>query len=351
MAAIVSDVGEVGDVGGEVGAGDVGGEVGEGGEVAGELVYINILLIVDRSGSMQSMNGGHIEATSAFIKKQQKNAKELGVRCEFTLCAFDDKVEMKNWTNILNCELVGGGVGGDGAGDGAGGDGVLNDMLEPRGTTRLIDTVIEQIDQQKKEYAIWMNGRTQLEIDEGVRGERILAVITDGQDNVSLKSARDMNIAIKKLREDGVSCMFLAANQDAITQGAIFGFGAGASLNMDANRGGIMGAMESCSAAIERHTSGGDGSFTQAERQVSAPSQLLRDDVKDAAERAYEARLREMVKRREEKIKRNRRLMHMRACGYNQSNSAPAVMDDVNAMAIRDKDGSLANTLKELLGE
>ena len=297
---------------------------------------------------MQSMNGGHIEATSAFIKKQQKNAKELGVRCEFTLCAFDDKVEMKNWTDILNCELVGG-------------DGVLNDMLEPRGTTRLIDTVIEQIDQQKKEYAIWMNGRTQLEIDEGARGERILAVITDGQDNMSLKSSRDMNIAIKKLRDDGVSCMFLAANQDAITQGAIFGFGAGASLNMDANRGGIMGAMESCSAAIERHTSGGDGSFTQAERQVSAPSQLLRDDaateeeegddVKDAAERAYEARLREMVKRREEKIKRNRRMMHMRACGYNQSNSAPAVMDDVNAMAIRDKDGSLAKRLKELLGE
>ena len=215
---------------------------------------------------MQSMNGGHIEATSAFIKKQQKNAKELGVRCEFTLCAFDDKVEMKNWTDILNCELVGG-------------DDVLNDMLEPRGTTRLIDTVIEQIDQQKKEYAIWMNGRTQLEIDEGARGERILAVITDGQDNMSLKSSRDMNIAIKKLRDDGVSCMFLAANQDAITQGAIFGFGAGASLNMDANRGGIMGAMESCSAAIERHTSGGDGSFTQAERQVSAPSQLLRDDA------------------------------------------------------------------------
>lgn len=348
MAAIVSEVGEVS--AGEVG--EVAGDVGEVG--AGELVYINILLIVDRSGSMQSMNGGHIEATSAFIKKQQKNAKELGVRCEFTLCAFDDKVEMKTWTDILNCELVGGGVGGDGAGDGAcdgAGDGVLNDMLEPRGTTRLIDTVIEQIDQQKKEYAIWMNGRTQLEIDEGARGERILAVITDGQDNVSLKSARDMNIAIKKLRDDGVSCMFLAANQDAITQGAIFGFGAGASLNMDANRGGIMGAMESCSAAIERHTSGGDGSFTQAERQVSAPSQLLRDDVKDAAERAYEARLREMVKRREEKIKRNRRLMHMRACGYNQSNSAPAVMDDVNAMAIRDKDGSLANTLKELLGE
>ena len=112
-----------------------------------------------------------------------------------------------------------------------------------------------------------------------------------------------------------------------------------------------MGAMESCSAAIERHTSGGDGSFTQAERQISAPSQLLRDDVKDAAERAYEARLRAMVKRREEKIKRNKRMMLMRACGYNQSNSAPAVMDDVNAMAIRDKDGSLANTLKELLGE
>ena len=300
MAAIVSDVG-AGEVGaGEVGAGEVGevGEVaGDVGDVAGELVYINILLIVDRSGSMQSMNGGHIEATSAFIKKQQKNAKELGVRCEFTLCAFDDKVEMKNWTDILNCELVGG-------------DGVLNDMLEPRGTTRLIDTVIEQIDQQKKEYAIWMNGRTQLEIDEGARGERILAVITDGQDNMSLKSSRDMNIAIKKLRDDGVSCMFLAANQDAITQGAIFGFGAGASLNMDANRGGIMGAMESCSAAIERHTSGGDGSFTQAERQVSAPSQLLRDDaateeegddVKDAAERAYEARLREMVKRRKRK--------------------------------------------------
>ena len=226
MAAIVSDVGDV----------------------AGELVYINILLIVDRSGSMQSMNGGHIEATSAFIKKQQKNAKELGVRCEFTLCAFDDKVEMKNWTDILNCELVGG-------------DGVLNDMLEPRGTTRLIDTVIEQIDQQKKEYAIWMNGRTQLEIDEGARGERILAVITDGQDNMSLKSSRDMNIAIKKLRDDGVSCMFLAANQDAITQGAIFGFGAGASLNMD-NRGDY-GGMEL--SMIERHTSGVMGLYAGGE--------------------------------------------------------------------------------------
>ena len=115
MAAIVSEVGEVGV--GEVGVGEVD-EVGVG-EVAGELVYINILLIVDRSGSMKSMNGGHIEATSAFIKKQQKSAKELGVRCEFTLCAFDDKVEMKNWTDILNCELVGGGVGLVGAVDGA----------------------------------------------------------------------------------------------------------------------------------------------------------------------------------------------------------------------------------------
>ena len=52
----------------------------------------------------------------------------------------------------------------------------------------------------------------------------MLSLFTDGEDNVSDNTFKEMSKAIKEHRDRGVNCQFLAANQDAIGTGRKYGF-------------------------------------------------------------------------------------------------------------------------------
>ncbi|OUU14660.1 MAG: hypothetical protein CBB97_24810 [Candidatus Endolissoclinum sp. TMED37] len=217
-------------------------------------IYADICYVSDRSGSMVSMGNAPIKGLKQFISDQKENMGNKGILCSFTLCTFDNVSEEKIFKNIQNCNIT---------------DDELEDILYPRGCTRLIDTAIEQIEKQNKRVEDYMNSLSPRVRKLNPNIIKIFAIMTDGFDNVSKKHARDLHNAITKARENNTTCMFLAANQDAIGTGIAYGFSATNSLNVGNTPLNMTQAIRSVSNATCRHINGEESSFTPAERSVS----------------------------------------------------------------------------------
>lgn len=217
-------------------------------------IYADICYVSDRSGSMVSMGNAPVKGLKQFISDQKENMGNKGIQCSFTLCTFDNVSEEKIFKNIQNCNIT---------------DDELEDILYPRGCTRLIDTAIEQIEKQNKRVEDYINSLSPRVRKLNPNIIKIFAIMTDGFDNVSKKHARDLHNAITKARENNTTCMFLAANQDAIGTGMAYGFSATNSLNVGNTPLNMTQAIRSVSNATCRHINGEESSFTPAERSVS----------------------------------------------------------------------------------
>ena len=217
-------------------------------------VYSDITYICDRSGSMVSMGDAPKKGLKQFISEQKENMNNIGVRCSFTLCTFDNVSEEKTFQNIHNCNMT---------------DDEIDDLLYPRGCTRLIDTAIEQLQNQNKRVENYLNSLSPRVRKLNPNIIKIFAVMTDGFDNFSENQPQVLNQAIIKARENNTVCMFLGANQDAISNGKKYGFSPLNSLNVGTTPVNMKYAIRSCSNATSRHISGQEASFTPAERSVS----------------------------------------------------------------------------------
>jgi len=217
-------------------------------------IYADICYVSDRSGSMVSMGNAPIKGLKQFISDQKENMGNKGIQCSFTLCAFDGSSEEKIFKNIQNCNIT---------------DDELEDMLYPRGCTRLIDTGIEQLEKQNKRVEDYINSLSPRVRKLNPNIIKIFAIMTDGFDNVSKNHAKHLHDAITKARENNTTCMFLAANQDAIGAGKLYGFSATNSLNVGTTPLNMTQAIRSVSNATSRHVNGEEVSFTPAERSVS----------------------------------------------------------------------------------
>ena len=114
--------------------------------------------------------------------------------------------------------------------------------------------------------------------------KRILVVLTDGKDNYSKHKENDLNIRLKRLREDGLLAIFLAANQDAVTTGNIYGFSSDTSLTigsdyLTSSRG--MGYVNKLCRSVSSGESSVSLAFTQVERDtsVSTPFPISEEDI------------------------------------------------------------------------
>jgi len=134
--------------------------------------------------------------------------------------------------------------------------------MQPTGCTRLYDTVIEELEILRQKT----NKR-------GKGCKAIFALFTDGRDNVSESSLLEMNKAVKKAREEGIVCYFLAANQDAIATGHRYGFDKQRCLTTGADPETSSQAYKNLSGAFSRtaNTPHLDKGFTDLERLRSAP--------------------------------------------------------------------------------
>jgi uncharacterized protein YegL len=172
----------------------------------------DITIILDRSGSMQGIKEATITAFNTFLKEQKKD----GLPTNLSFIQFDDQYE-KNYTEKdihlakeLNAQT-----------------------FEPRGLTALLDAVGRTVKNTKKRI---------INKDKSERPDKvIIAIITDGFENASREYTREkiFKMIRKHEEKDNWKFVFLAANQDAIAEGARFGIHQDRAMTYRADKQGI----------------------------------------------------------------------------------------------------------------
>ena len=156
----------------------------------------DITMVIDRSGSRQSIQSDAEGGINSFIEQQKQEPGEANV----TLVQFDTDYEfVHSGVPIKQVPAF---------------------KLVPRGSTALLDAVGRAINETGARLAV---------IDESQRsGLVVFVIVTDGEENSSREFTRDQ---IRKMVEHQQSAYkwqftFLAANQDAFAEGASLGIAA-----------------------------------------------------------------------------------------------------------------------------
>ena len=209
-------------------------------------------ILFDRSASMFNMPIAP-EALQTFVNEQKNYCEINNIKSNFTLTVFDTVSEKV--PKFDNVDVRDTGV-------------IPKEYLRPRGYTRLIDSAIERI-------AALNNKLESLSKKTDNSYQGIFVIVTDGHDNQSKKTDKDLSIEIQKLTNKGVQCYFLGANQDAIHTGRCYGFTDGQSLTYEGDS--AMHAMRSTSENIVASLSGQENKdkentqqeFTKLQRELS----------------------------------------------------------------------------------
>jgi uncharacterized protein YegL len=199
----------------------------------------DVTVILDRSGSMESIATDVIGAFNTFIAEQQREPGE----CRLSLVQFNDEYEVA-YADVPMADAPR----------------LTPETFLPRGTTALLDAVGRTID---------TTGRRLAALAEEVRPGRVLvAIITDGLENASTDYTRAKVLALieRQQTEYHWSFLFLAANQDAIKEGTALGVKALDNVNFKATKDGIYDAAEKLSASVSAYRSGSDA--REARRKI-----------------------------------------------------------------------------------
>ena len=186
--------------------------------------FVNVRIVLDRSGSMGSAVKETIDSINTFISEQQ-NEKVNG---SITISTFDSgSIEIP----VRNIEIKN--------------MGKLNyDFLSPRGATPLLDAI---------GLAINEHGSQQIEENE----KKSLVIVTDGLENASTEYT---NKAIKQLIEDktneGWLIIYLGADHDAFTQSRDIGIEYGKTLRY--SKQDSVDAMRATSRKVRDYSKGED---------------------------------------------------------------------------------------------
>lgn len=201
--------------------------------------YTHILAIVDRSGSM-AWGMAHVEMANALNEFFKEQANVEG-KCLVDYVQFDNVYEkVFSDTPVVEAKAV----------------------IKPRGGTALVDA----IGQGTKEL-----GDKLAEMKEVHRpGKVLVVVVTDGAENSSHKFTAN---AVKKLitkqqDEYDWDYVFLGANIDAVSTGALYGFKADKSMTFDIYNHENVGATSvSLSNYATTYRGGGNAKFNDADRK------------------------------------------------------------------------------------
>lgn len=228
--------------------------------------YINAVFVGDRSGSMQSMGSVPQEGVAGFLQKHKDLAdKNPQSEIRVSVVTFDNHSEVaySGHAKDITRDII---------------DGAMRAMI-PRGTTRLIDTAIEELEKQAnaiiRAKLRFQNPNMRSALSPEVR--RLLPTMTssftllsDGDDNESSSTTRDLNKAIKNHQDaHNTVCLFAAANQDAMSSGFRYGFAPEHSLQIGNDLEEARAAFDSCNAAAVRSATGQSAEYTKCERESS----------------------------------------------------------------------------------
>ena len=202
-----------------------------------------IVCILDRSGSMDSIKHDAIGAFNSFLNGQKKLPSEAYL----TLVLFDDEYELLYDSIALNDvpELT-------------------ESTFIPRGMTALLDAIGQTIKTVKKKTK-----------DKNV----IVCILTDGEENHSneYKHADIIKLIRKRKEKHHWEFIFLAANQDAIQTGNSLGINASRSVNFSADKEGMKRSMDitSYATAFKR---GHHTEFSSSEKYENVSFDAIDDD-------------------------------------------------------------------------
>lgn len=177
----------------------------------------DIYVVLDRSGSMESMAADAIGGFNRFLADQQ-GSKHSG-RITMSLFQFDDEYEcVFERTAVVKVEPL------------------TDETFVPRGMTALLDAIGRTIEHARAER---------------ISGHKLIFVIlTDGEENHSTEfDHQQINRMISDRQEAGVPFVFLAANQDAIQTASQLGISAATSLTFTGSTVGI--AIDAASGLVD----------------------------------------------------------------------------------------------------
>lgn len=218
--------------------------------------YTDIIVVLDRSGSMQSVKTDTIGGVNQFISDQQKVPGEA----RWTLNQFDDQFEpvsaavpIKDAKNLSDSTYV------------------------PRGNTALYGAIGRTIDEAGKRFAAMADHD---------RPEKVVVlIVTDGQENDSHNnewSRAFTQAKIKEMIERQSSAykwqfVYIGANQDAIFNAAAMGIAAGNALNYTSNAKGTRALYASASSNLRSFRTS-----ASVDMAWSAKQRAEQDDAKAA---------------------------------------------------------------------
>lgn len=182
------------------------------------LKQTEIVVVLDRSGSMESTLDSTVEGFNSFLNEQQNAEGEAFM----TLVQFDDRYEI-NYLKVPIAEVK---------------PLIAKETFIPRGSTALLDAIGKTIED--------------LNTDRDV----VFVIITDGFENASRTYTRE---AIAKMintkTDDGYKFIFLAANQDAIKTGSSLGVSGDLSMSYSASTQGVGSTYAHLSKNITKYRS------------------------------------------------------------------------------------------------
>ena len=185
--------------------------------------YTDITILLDRSGSMESIKEATIKAFNSFLLEQ----KQAETKATLSLIQFDDRYEvLYTEENIKNAKKLN------------------KKNFEPRGMTALYDAIGTMINQTK----------TRLKQEQYKPKKVLVVILTDGLENASREFSHTQ--IAKKIRtlenKHHWHFIFLAANQDAVLEGAKFGIQENKALTFKADEEGVAEVMYRMSDAITK---------------------------------------------------------------------------------------------------
>lgn len=204
-----------------------------------------IILLVDRSGSMSTIKTDMEGALTTFLQKQST----LPGECLVSLYTFDTELE-----RVVIARPIG--------------NASQQVRIDPRGSTALYDAACETIDEVGARFAA---------LPEAERPETVLFVIvTDGEENAS-RTFRETDVKKRIEHQRDVykwDFSFLGANQDAILTARGLGVLAGKAINYSATKAGVGAVTDSLHtyASAVRCCSAGDSggvAFSDTDRTAA----------------------------------------------------------------------------------
>jgi hypothetical protein len=209
----------------------------------------DITIILDRSGSMQSVKTDTIGGFNSFLEEQQKVSGEAAL----SLVQFDDQYEIVYIDKDINSA-----------------DHLTETTFQPRGMTALYDAIGRTVNAAGQRLA---------NLSENERPNKVLLVImTDGFENSSqeFNAARVSEMINHQRNNYKWEFMFIGANQDAVLSAREIGIPTQAALTYTANTAGTVAAFGSVAKKVAAYRQSNDAASLRFDDEDRAEQEKAR---------------------------------------------------------------------------